>query len=47
MPTPKRLTPEEVRDALASLSGWSLEQGKLHREYIPSGSTSTTAWWWI
>jgi 4a-hydroxytetrahydrobiopterin dehydratase len=33
MPTPKRLTPEEVRDALASLSGWSLEQGKLHREY--------------
>lgn len=33
MPAPRRLTPEEVRDALASLSDWSLEQGKLHREY--------------
>lgn len=33
MPGPQRLTPEEIDDALASLGGWSLERGKLHREY--------------
>jgi 4a-hydroxytetrahydrobiopterin dehydratase len=30
---PKRLSDPEVKAALANLPGWSLEQGKLHREY--------------
>ena len=28
-----RLEPEELRLALASLEGWRVENGKLHREY--------------
>jgi 4a-hydroxytetrahydrobiopterin dehydratase len=34
MPTPlAQLTDEEVRAALGSLPGWSLQNGKLHCEY--------------
>lgn len=32
MPHP-RLTPAELDTALASLPGWTLDHGKLHREY--------------
>jgi 4a-hydroxytetrahydrobiopterin dehydratase len=28
-----RLTPDEVQSALNGLPGWSLAEGKLHREY--------------
>jgi 4a-hydroxytetrahydrobiopterin dehydratase len=28
-----KLTGEQIASALASLAGWSLENGKLHREY--------------
>jgi 4a-hydroxytetrahydrobiopterin dehydratase len=30
---PRRLNPEEVRLALSQLGGWTLADGKLHREY--------------
>lgn len=30
---PKKLGEAEVKAALANLEGWTLEQGKLHREY--------------
>lgn len=30
---PKKLSSAEVKAALAGLPGWSLEKGKLHREY--------------
>ena len=33
MRVPERLSPDEVRDALASLPGWSLENEKLRREF--------------
>jgi 4a-hydroxytetrahydrobiopterin dehydratase len=33
MPKVVRLSEDEVRSALASLAGWSLLDGKLHREY--------------
>lgn len=33
MPSPPRLDPEQIESALASLSGWSFREGKLHREY--------------
>jgi len=33
MPSPPRLDPEQIESALASLSGWSFLEGKLHREY--------------
>ena len=29
-----RLSDEEVERALAALEGWSLDQGKLHREFV-------------
>jgi 4a-hydroxytetrahydrobiopterin dehydratase len=32
MPRPKALSPDEIDAALASLPGWSLVDGKLHRE---------------
>lgn len=32
MAKPHKLSPEEVQDALADLAGWSLRDGKLHRE---------------
>lgn len=32
MPVP-RLTDDELRAALATLPGWTLREGKLHREY--------------
>ena len=33
MPRPVKLSSEEVSSALASLPGWSVIDGKLHREY--------------
>jgi 4a-hydroxytetrahydrobiopterin dehydratase len=33
MPRPVKLSSEEVSSALASLPGWSVTDGKLHREY--------------
>lgn len=33
MPRPKALTPSEIEAALASLPGWALVNGKLHREF--------------
>lgn len=33
MPRPVKLSPEEVTSALASLPGWSVIDGKLHRDY--------------
>ena len=33
MPRPTPLSPSELETALAELQGWSLEQGKLHREF--------------
>ena len=30
---PRKLTPEEVENALQSLGGWQVVGGKLHREY--------------
>lgn len=32
MPRPKALSPDQIDAALASLPGWSLVDGKLHRE---------------
>ena len=29
-----KLTEEEIRSALQSLPGWSVQEGKLHREYV-------------
>ena len=31
--TVEKLTEEQVREALETLSGWTLKDGKLHREY--------------
>jgi len=28
-----KLTPDEIKDGLATLPGWSVQQDKLHREY--------------
>lgn len=28
-----KLTPQELADALVALPGWTVEQGKLHRDY--------------
>lgn len=33
MARPKALTPEECMTRLAALPGWSIEEGKLHREF--------------
>ena len=33
MARPAKLSPEEVTSALGSLPGWSVVDGKLHREY--------------
>ncbi len=33
MTRPSKLTESELSDALADLSGWVIEAGKLHREY--------------
>ena len=33
MPAPAKLTVSEIESALATLPGWSLADGKLHREY--------------
>lgn len=33
MPRSVKLSPEEVTSALVSLPGWSVVDGKLHREY--------------
>ena len=33
MPRPAKLSSEAVSSALASLTGWSVADGKLHREY--------------
>ena len=33
MPAPKKLDESELRSAVTSLPGWTLVQGKLHREY--------------
>jgi 4a-hydroxytetrahydrobiopterin dehydratase len=33
VPRTPRLAPEEIDSALASLPGWSLADGKLHREF--------------
>jgi 4a-hydroxytetrahydrobiopterin dehydratase len=32
MPRPKALAPSEIETRLATLPGWSIENGKLHRE---------------
>ena len=34
---PKKLAEAEVRSALSSLPGWSVQAGKLHREYRFAG----------
>jgi 4a-hydroxytetrahydrobiopterin dehydratase len=33
MPRPAKLSSEDVSSALASLTGWSVFEGKLHRDY--------------
>ncbi len=33
MARPEKLGKDELRDAVEKLSGWSLENGKLHREF--------------
>ena len=33
MPAPTKLTSSEIESALAALPGWTLADGKLHREY--------------
>ena len=33
MARPKALSPEDVESRLTELAGWSLENGKLHREF--------------
>src|SRR5467141_2416677 len=33
MPTPQKLDQSEIRSALTGLPGWTLAEGKLHREY--------------
>ena len=33
MARPKALSPEEVESRTSQLTGWSLENGKLHREF--------------
>src|SRR5438445_8014735 len=33
MPIPQKLDQSELRSALTGLPGWTLAQGKLHREY--------------
>ncbi len=33
MPAPRKLSPTEVETALSSLSGWTLQNGKLHKEF--------------
>lgn len=33
MPRPAKLSSEEISSALPSLPGWSVIEGKLHREY--------------
>ena len=33
MPAPKKLDESELQSAVTSLPGWTLVQGKLHREY--------------
>jgi len=33
MARPSRLSDSEVRDALESLAGWEVREGKLHREF--------------
>ncbi|MFO0689313.1 MAG: 4a-hydroxytetrahydrobiopterin dehydratase [Myxococcota bacterium] len=33
MPRPKALPPEEIAKRLAALPGWSLANGKLHRDF--------------
>jgi 4a-hydroxytetrahydrobiopterin dehydratase len=33
MPAPAKLTESELQSALTALQGWTLSQGKLHREY--------------
>jgi 4a-hydroxytetrahydrobiopterin dehydratase len=33
MPRPAKLSSEDVSSALASLTGWSVLEGKLHRDY--------------
>ena len=33
MPAPAKFTVSEIESALATLPGWSLADGKLHREY--------------
>ncbi|MBI1354050.1 MAG: 4a-hydroxytetrahydrobiopterin dehydratase [Acidobacteria bacterium] len=33
MPSRSKLTAEQIQDALAGLPGWTLADGKLHREY--------------
>ena len=32
MASPRKLTPAEIESALPGLDGWSLQNGKLHRE---------------
>lgn len=34
MPRPPRLTPEQVAQHLPSLPGWTLREGRLHREFV-------------
>lgn len=33
MSAPTRLSPDELNSALSQLSGWSIEKGKLHRQF--------------
>ncbi len=34
MPRPKALSTDEINVRLASLDGWALENGKLHRKFV-------------
>jgi 4a-hydroxytetrahydrobiopterin dehydratase len=34
MTSRKPLTDDEIAEALGSLAGWSVEDGKLHKEYV-------------
>jgi 4a-hydroxytetrahydrobiopterin dehydratase len=33
MPERRRLTADEIRDSLASLNGWTVENDKLHKQF--------------
>ena len=44
MPRPKKLADGVVSDALASLEGWTLDDGKLYREFAFADFTRAFGW---